>query len=129
MQNVFSPVIVAIAESSNRDGEGLPHWVQRVLNHLRLMADGEPASKITDIRPLQGKHVYIAHIVPARIIPHDFGILCSLICLSTNCFAGCCVFLYLPQVHLGGHRVTELQILFTAINISSRQSSERKQSL
>lgn len=77
MQNIFPPVIVAIAESSNRDGEGLPYWVQRVLNHLRLMADGEPASKVTDIRPLQGKYVYIAHIVPVRIIPHDFGILCK----------------------------------------------------
>lgn len=73
VQNVFWPVIVAIAESSNRDGKGLPHRVQCVLDHLRLMADGEPAGKITDMMPLKGEHVYIAHIVPVKIIPHHLS--------------------------------------------------------
>ena len=36
------PVIVSIAEGSNGDGEGLPERVQRVLHHLRLVADGKP---------------------------------------------------------------------------------------
>lgn len=38
----FPPVIVPVAQRSDRDGEGLPHGVQRVLDHLRLVADGEP---------------------------------------------------------------------------------------
>ena len=36
------PVIVSVAERSDRDGEGLPHRIQRVLHHLSLVADGEP---------------------------------------------------------------------------------------
>lgn len=36
------PVVVAVAQRSNGDGEGLPRWIQRVLDHLRLVADGEP---------------------------------------------------------------------------------------
>lgn len=35
------PVIVSIAECSDRDGEGLPHRVQCVLNHFSLVADGK----------------------------------------------------------------------------------------
>lgn len=89
VQNVSWPVIVAVAESSNRDGEGLPHWVQCVLDHLCLVADGEPASKITDIRPLKGEHIHIAHVVPVKIIPHHFSFLCNV----TKCFAGCCLFI------------------------------------
>lgn len=38
----FLPVVVAVAQRSNRDGEGLPRWIQRVLDHLRLVTDGEP---------------------------------------------------------------------------------------
>lgn len=38
-----SPVIITIAESPDRDLKGLPHWVQRVLHHLCLVADGKPA--------------------------------------------------------------------------------------
>lgn len=68
MLDVSSPVIVAVAESPNRDGEGLPHWVQRVLNHLCLVADGEPASKVTDLRSLKGKHVNSASVVPVMLI-------------------------------------------------------------
>lgn len=36
------PVVVAVAKRPNRDGEGLPRWIQRVLDHLCLVADGEP---------------------------------------------------------------------------------------
>lgn len=36
------PVVVAVAQRSNRDGEGLPRRIQRVLDHLRLVTDGEP---------------------------------------------------------------------------------------
>lgn len=36
------PLIVSVAERPDRDGEGLPHWVQRVLHHLRLVADSKP---------------------------------------------------------------------------------------
>lgn len=39
-----SPVIVTIAECPDRDGEGLPYWVQCVLYHLRLVANGEPGN-------------------------------------------------------------------------------------
>lgn len=49
----FWPVIVSIAESSNWDGEWLPYRVQCVLDHLCFVADGEPANKITEIRPLE----------------------------------------------------------------------------
>lgn len=38
-----SPVIVPVAEGAHGDGEGLPHRVERVLHHLRLVADGEAA--------------------------------------------------------------------------------------
>lgn len=40
--SLILPVIVPVAERSDRDGEGLPHRVQRVLHHLSLVADGEP---------------------------------------------------------------------------------------
>lgn len=36
------PLIVSVAECSDRDGEGLPHRVQCVLHHLSLVADGKP---------------------------------------------------------------------------------------
>lgn len=39
------PVIIAIAKSSNRDLKGLPHWVQRILHHLCLVADRKPAEE------------------------------------------------------------------------------------
>lgn len=35
------PVIVSIAQGSDGDLEGLPYWVQGVLHHLCLMANGE----------------------------------------------------------------------------------------
>lgn len=73
LQNVFLPVVVAVAESSDRDGEGLPRWVQSVLDHLCLVADGEPVSKITDTWRLKGVHN--AHIVPVKIIPHHLSAL------------------------------------------------------
>lgn len=38
-----SPVIITVAKSPNRDLEGLPHWVQCILHHLCLVADGEAA--------------------------------------------------------------------------------------
>lgn len=37
-----SPVVVPITERPDRDGEGLPNRVQVVLDHLSLVADGEP---------------------------------------------------------------------------------------
>lgn len=40
-QTAHSPVIVPITERPDRDGEGLPNWVQVVLDHLSLVADGE----------------------------------------------------------------------------------------
>lgn len=39
------PVIVSVAQGSNWNSEGLPHRVERVLDHLRLVADGEPVGK------------------------------------------------------------------------------------
>lgn len=39
------PVVVSVAQRSDGDFEGLPHWVQGVLHHLRLMADGESETK------------------------------------------------------------------------------------
>lgn len=45
------PVVVTVAERSNREGEGLPHRVQRVLDHLRLVADGKPEGRRPDVRP------------------------------------------------------------------------------
>lgn len=39
---LIPPFIVSVAECSDRDGEGLPHGVQSVLHHFRLVADGEP---------------------------------------------------------------------------------------
>lgn len=41
---VPSPVIVSITECSNRDCKRLPNRVQVVLDHLSLVADGEPGS-------------------------------------------------------------------------------------
>lgn len=41
------PVVITIAKSPNRDLKGLPHWVQRVLHHLCLVADGKPAERET----------------------------------------------------------------------------------
>ncbi len=40
-----SPVVIAVAESTNGDLEGLPNWVQRILHHLCFVADGKPAEK------------------------------------------------------------------------------------
>lgn len=40
----LSPVIVSITECSNRDGKRLPNRVQIVLDHLSLVADGEPGN-------------------------------------------------------------------------------------
>lgn len=37
-----SPVVVSVAECPDRDGEGLPHGVQVVLDHLGLVADSKP---------------------------------------------------------------------------------------
>lgn len=37
-----SPVVVSVTECPDRDGEGLPHGVQVVLDHLGLVADSEP---------------------------------------------------------------------------------------
>lgn len=37
------------------------------------MADGEPASKTTDIRALKGEHIYIAHIVSVKMIAHHLS--------------------------------------------------------
>lgn len=39
---VPSPVIVSITKCSNRDGKRLPNRVQIILDHLSLVADGEP---------------------------------------------------------------------------------------
>lgn len=55
---LIPPFIVSVAERPDRDGEGLPHWVQGVLHHLRLVADGESGHKHTQIR---GK-IYIKYI-------------------------------------------------------------------
>lgn len=44
--SVNLPVIVSIAERSDRDGEGLPHRVQCVLHHLGLVADSEPGDAV-----------------------------------------------------------------------------------
>lgn len=41
---VASPVIVSVTQSSDRDGERLPNGVQIVLDHLGLVADGEPGN-------------------------------------------------------------------------------------
>lgn len=89
MSNVFWPVIVAVAESSNRDGEGLPYRVQCVLDHLCLMADGEPAIKATDTWLLKGEYIYIAHIVSVKIISDHlllqrYKMLCMLFYLLYN---------------------------------------------
>lgn len=37
-----SPVVVSVTECPDRDGEGLPHGVQVVLDHLGLVADSKP---------------------------------------------------------------------------------------
>lgn len=42
-----SPVVITIAESPNGDLKGLPHWVQCILHHLGLVADGKPAERET----------------------------------------------------------------------------------
>lgn len=39
---LIPPFIVSVAERPDRDGEGLPHGVQSVLHHFRLVADGKP---------------------------------------------------------------------------------------
>lgn len=62
-QNTFWPVIVTIAESSNWDGEGLPHRVQRILDHLCLMADGKPGNKQQTESCLKVLHVCTPTIV------------------------------------------------------------------
>lgn len=36
------PVKIPVAERSHWDGKRLPNWIEGVLHHLRLMADGEP---------------------------------------------------------------------------------------
>ncbi len=46
---VLSPVIVSITECSNRDGKRLPNRVQVILDHLGLVADGEPGSTKTQL--------------------------------------------------------------------------------
>lgn len=38
---LIPPFIVSVAERPDRDGEGLPHRVQSVLHHFRLVADGK----------------------------------------------------------------------------------------
>lgn len=35
------PVVVPVAQGPDRNFESLPHWIQRVLHHLCLMANGE----------------------------------------------------------------------------------------
>lgn len=39
------PVVVPVAQRPDGDFEGLPHRVQGVLHHLRLVADGEPETQ------------------------------------------------------------------------------------
>lgn len=39
------PLIVSVTEGPDGDGEGLPHWVQRVLHHLSLVADSKPEER------------------------------------------------------------------------------------
>lgn len=39
------PLIVSVTEGSDRDGEGLPHWVQSVLHHFSLVADSKPGDQ------------------------------------------------------------------------------------
>lgn len=39
------PLIVSITEGPDGNGEGLPHWVQRVLHHFSLVADSKPGDQ------------------------------------------------------------------------------------
>lgn len=39
------PVIIPIAECSHWDGKRLPNWIEGVLHHFRLVADGEPGQR------------------------------------------------------------------------------------
>lgn len=39
------PLIVSVTEGPDGDGEGLPHWVQRVFHHFSLVADSKPGDQ------------------------------------------------------------------------------------
>lgn len=39
------PLIVSVTEGPDGDGEGLPHWVQRVLHYFSLVADSKPGDR------------------------------------------------------------------------------------
>lgn len=83
----FWPVIVSIAESSNWDGEWLPYRVQCVLDHLCFVADGEPANKITEIRPLES----VAHLFCSDCLDEN-ELALSIVCFPCNapkCFVFC----------------------------------------
>lgn len=45
MTRLGLPLIVSITEGPDRDGEGLPHWVQGVLHHFSLVADSKPGDQ------------------------------------------------------------------------------------
>lgn len=55
------------------------------------MADGEPASRVTDIGPLKREHIYIAHI-PVKIIQHLLS--AASFAALQNAFAGCGFLVY-----------------------------------
>lgn len=44
---VSAPVIISVAQCSDRNGEWLPDRVQRILYHLSFMADSEPKKQKT----------------------------------------------------------------------------------